>query len=79
MSVEGGSLAIRWVCSDNVLVLKWEESGGPRIAGPPHSEGFGTRLSNHSVRFQLGGAVTHQWYEAGLAVELSVPLERLEH
>jgi hypothetical protein len=42
-------------------------------------EGFGTVLSNHSVRVQLGGTVTHGWNEAGLSVELSAPLERLRH
>jgi two-component sensor histidine kinase len=57
--------------------MKWEESGGPPLAGPPRSEGFGTLLSNHSVRSQLGGALSHQWNDAGLSVELSVPLKRL--
>jgi two-component sensor histidine kinase len=59
--------------------MKWEETGGPAITGPPNSEGFGTVLSNHSVRVQLGGTVTHGWNEAGLSVELSAPLERLRH
>jgi PAS domain S-box-containing protein len=77
LSVEQGELRLTWSCDDDVLVLKWEEIGGPVITGPPNSEGFGTVLSNHSVRVQLGGALKHEWHKTGLTVELSAPLERL--
>jgi len=76
LSVEGGNLCITWECVDNVLILKWEESGGPALRGPPKSEGFGTVISNHSVREQFGGTLSHL---KGLSVELSVPMERLSH
>ena len=79
LSVEEGRLRISWTCTDQHLILKWQETGGPPVAGPPQSEGFGTVLSNHSVRVQLGGALTHDWNAAGLSVELSAPLERLKH
>jgi PAS domain S-box-containing protein len=77
LSVEQGELRITWTCDDDVLVLKWEETGGPVITGPPSSEGFGSVLSNHSVRAQLGGSLKHEWHKAGLAVELSAPLVRI--
>ena len=38
LSVEEGSLRITWACVDNVLILKWEERGGPALSGPPKSE-----------------------------------------
>ena len=79
LSVEEGSLRITWECVDNVLILKWEESGGPALSGPPKSEGFGTVISNHSVREQFGGTLSHKWDLKGLSVELSVPMERLSH
>jgi PAS domain S-box-containing protein len=79
LSVEKGGLRITWACVDGALILKWEETGGPAITGPPNSEGFGTVLSNHSVCVQLGGALTHEWNKTGLSVELSAPLERLRH
>jgi len=79
LSAERGSLRIVWQCDEDTLRMNWEESGGPKITGPPNSEGFGTTLSNHSVRVQLGGALTYEWKEAGLSVELSVPLERLKN
>jgi PAS domain S-box-containing protein len=79
LSVEEGSLRVTWICADGTLVMTWEESGGPAIAGPPRSEGFGTALSNHSVRGQLGGAISHKWDSKGLTVELIVAMERLSH
>jgi PAS domain S-box-containing protein len=77
LSVEEGRLRITWACVDGVLKLKWEESGGPLINGPPKSEGFGTVISNHSVREQFGGKLSHRWDLKGLSVELDVPVERL--
>ena len=77
LSLEDGTLRITWECADNVLTLKWGESGGPALSGPPSSEGFGTAISNHSVREQFGGTLFHSWDPNGLSVELSVPIERL--
>jgi PAS domain S-box-containing protein len=79
LSVGEGNLRITWECVDNVLILKWKESGGPPISGPPRSEGFGTVISNHSVREQFGGTLSHKWGLKGLSVELNVPMERLSH
>jgi PAS domain S-box-containing protein len=79
LSAEEGNLRITWECVDDVLMLKWEESGGPALRGPPKSEGFGTVISNHSVREQFGGTISHKWEVKGLSVELSVPRERLSH
>lgn len=79
LSVDQGSIHVAWSREDNDLVMKWEEHGGPTLAGPPKSEGFGTVLSNHSVRGHFGGALSRNWNEAGLIVELSVPWERLSY
>jgi PAS domain S-box-containing protein len=77
LSIDQGSIHIGWSHEDNNLVMKWEEHGGPTLAGPPKSEGFGTVLSDHSVRGHFGGVISRNWNEGGLTVELSVPLERL--
>ena len=77
LSVEEGNLHVRWQRVDDVLILRWEESGGPGLKGPPESEGFGTVISNHCVRGQFGGTVSRTWDLKGLSVELSVPMERL--
>jgi two-component sensor histidine kinase len=77
LSVEGGNLRVVWQCVDDVLILNWIESDGPTLIGPPESEGFGTAISNHCVRGQFGGTISRKWDLKGLAVELSVPMERL--
>jgi two-component system, chemotaxis family, CheB/CheR fusion protein len=77
LSVEEGNLHVTWQRVDDVLILKWEESGGPALNGPPQAEGFGTVISNHCVRGQFGGIVSRKWDSKGLSVELSVPMERL--
>jgi PAS domain S-box-containing protein len=79
LSVDDGNLRITWECVDNLLILKWQESGGPALSGPPKSEGFGTVISNHSVREQFAGTLSHKWDSKGLLVELCVPMERLSH
>ncbi|HEX4411227.1 MAG TPA: PAS domain S-box protein [Xanthobacteraceae bacterium] len=79
LSVVEGKLRVAWACVDGHLAMRWEETGGPALTGPPGSEGFGTLLSNHSVRGQLGGTLSHSWNQGGLSVELSIPLERLAY
>jgi PAS domain S-box-containing protein len=79
LSVEEGKLRVTWGRADDNLMMKWEESGGPILSGPPKSEGFGTIISNHSVRGQFGGTLSHKWDLKGLSVELCLPMERLSH
>jgi two-component sensor histidine kinase len=77
LSVPEGSLKIQWAVRDDVLALTWEEHGGPALAGPPTAKGFGTLLSGHSIRSQLGGNLSHHWNPGGLVIELSCPLDGL--
>jgi PAS domain S-box-containing protein len=77
LSNNDGKLTLTWECPARELILKWEERGGPEISGAPKGEGFGTVISNHSVRQQFGGTISHQWDAKGLSVELAVPIARL--
>ena len=77
LSVEDGSIRTVWSCVDDVLAMKWVETGGPPVSRPPAAEGFGTVICNYSVRNQLGGTVSYTWKSTGLLVDLSIPLERL--
>lgn len=79
LSAEEGRLDVTWTCVEEALVMKWAESGGPTLDGPPKSLGFGSTLSNHSVRGQFGGVLSHKWDLKGLSVELTIPMERLSH
>jgi PAS domain S-box-containing protein len=57
-----------------LLRLRWQESGGAALAGPPARRGFGSRVLEGTLRGQLGGEVTLAWTPAGLDCAIAVPL-----
>lgn len=59
--------------------IRWRERGGPRVAGPPSRQGFGTVMSERAAAAQLGARVEHDWAPEGLSVSLTLPLDRLAH
>lgn len=73
LSTRSGRLAIDWRVEDEVLTLRWEESGGPPVT-TPKSRGFGTRSLLASVESQLGGQARFDWRAEGLVCRLEVPL-----
>jgi two-component sensor histidine kinase/CheY-like chemotaxis protein len=73
LSTLSGRLSIKWEMQTGVLVLTWEESGGPRVQ-KPISRGFGTRSVIASIESQLGGQAEFDWRSEGLICRLSVPL-----
>lgn len=76
LTTDGGSVEIVWKIADTTVVLTWRESGGPPIAHPPATAGFGLRLLQQTVR-GFGGTVEHGWPAGGLQVALRLPLDRL--
>ncbi len=60
------------------VVVHWTELGGPPVAPPTGSLGFGDVLSRIAVSDQLGGEIARDWRPEGLAIRLSVPRQRLE-
>ena len=78
LSVPGGRVSVTWSVegSPPVLRLRWAESGGPPVAGPPVRQGFGSRVLDGTVRTQLGGTATLAWEASGLVCDIAVPLAR---
>jgi len=76
LSRPGGRVAVSWRLADGALRLRWEESGGPPVAGPPARRGFGARMIEANIKGQLGGTVAASWDGPGLAYEFAVPRER---
>ncbi|HEV7877406.1 sensor histidine kinase [Bradyrhizobium sp.] len=75
LSMLSGRLSIKWEVQADVLVLAWEERGGPLVQ-TPISRGFGTRSVIASIESQLGGKAEFDWRSEGLICRLSVPLAR---
>lgn len=76
-SVPGGCVSIDWSVEGGVLRLRWTETDGPALRGPPARRGFGARVVEATLRGQLGGTMHWHWRGTGLCCELQLPLLRV--
>ena len=75
LSTSDGKVEITWeLKSVGELVLRWVESGGPRVT-PPARQGFGTRVVATMIA-QLRGHVENDWHPDGLVCEITLPITR---
>ena len=79
LSVSGGRVRLCWKVDrkTSLLQIRWVESGGPHIHGPPALRGFGSRVVESTIRRQLGGALRPEWRAEGLVLEADLPLVRV--
>lgn len=77
LSDPGGEVSVVTKAVDDRITLTWRETGGPPIAAAPQNFGFGTRLTEMSVKDQLGGTLERTWAREGLVVEIEVAANRL--
>ena len=61
----------------DTFLLRWTELGGPPLSARPSADGFGSRLIRMAVEGQFGGAIAQDWLPQGLAIQLSLALDRL--
>jgi PAS domain S-box-containing protein len=77
LSVPRGMVAIRWSLiagEPDRLDLVWQETGGPAVAAPART-GFGTRLIERSLAYELAGEVRFAYEPSGLVCRVAAPLE----
>jgi two-component sensor histidine kinase len=79
LSVPGGRVLLLWRIEEDagLVRLRWAESGGPPIAGPPSRRGFGSKVMDATARGQLGGTVAFDWADTGLVADVALPLGRV--
>ncbi|MGG5818743.1 HWE histidine kinase domain-containing protein [Falsiroseomonas sp. HW251] len=79
LSVPEGRVWVTWRVDSSAdsLTIIWRESGGPRLAGAPKRQGFGSRVIEATVRTQLGGRVKRVWEAEGLVCVMTVPVSRV--
>ena len=77
LSDESGHVRITTRVVGDDLLLEWAEIGGPPVAGEPEKTGFGTVLTEISIRDQLGGGLERHWEAGGLRVNVSMPRNNL--
>jgi PAS domain S-box-containing protein len=74
LSAPQGRVDLSWICpSDDQLVLRWTEGGGP-VANKPAHQGFGTSVIERMVRDQLSGEMHFDWRPEGLACDITFEL-----
>ncbi|WP_188660070.1 sensor histidine kinase [Sphingomonas metalli] len=75
LSVEGGHVTVAISREGEDVLLRWQETGGPRVtAAPDGPGGFGSQLIELSAVRQMGGTVTRDWREDGLVATIRIPL-----
>ena len=77
LSVPDGLVHLTCCQDDSEMTIVWRESLGPAVKGPPSRTGFGSKMTKISATGQLRGAIDYDWAEAGLGVEIRVPLDQL--
>jgi two-component sensor histidine kinase len=77
LTVDGGQVAVEWEIHDGMIVLTWEETGGPAV-GAPRRKGFGSTLVERTIAGH-GGTISYDWSSSGLVARIRVPLESISH
>ncbi len=76
LSSAEGAINVTWNLVADSLAIKWMETGGPTIAAPPTSSGFGSLLAGKSIA-GLRGSISPDWLREGLSVHIEVPTARV--
>jgi PAS domain S-box-containing protein len=72
LSDENGTIELTWSRNaDRKLLLRWTETGGPRVQ-KPERQGFGSRLIERTI-VQLDGTARFEWRPDGLVCEIALP------
>lgn len=74
LSSAEGRVALGWTMEGELLVLRWSEAAGHRIA-PPARTGFGSRMIALSVQHELRGESVSEWAPDGLQFVLKFVVE----
>jgi two-component sensor histidine kinase len=60
------------------LRFEWREVGGPPVEGPPSRRGFGSRLIERGLAYQLNGEAKLSFDPSGVHFVLEAPLHSVE-
>jgi PAS domain S-box-containing protein len=77
LSEPGGFVELTCSEAGESFELLWCERGGPPVAGPPPSEGFGSVLARRSITSDLEGTLEALWAREGLTLRVTMPAQRL--
>jgi PAS domain S-box-containing protein len=76
-SNDAGRVDIDWTVTSsagrNRLLLRWQESGGPKV-NPPAHRGFGSWVIERGLAHELGGEVTLDYPIQGVVCTIDIPM-----
>jgi len=72
--VDVGCVDVLWRIADGALVIEWNEQGGGAVSSPTR-KGFGTRMVDQAIEYELGGEVVRDYRPSGFHCLLTVPGE----
>jgi two-component sensor histidine kinase len=79
LSNDTGQIKVHWKLKRlnalDRLHLRWEEAGGPPVRKPAR-RGFGTRLIERSLAYDLNGEMRIEFAPAGVLCSVDAPLVR---
>jgi light-regulated signal transduction histidine kinase (bacteriophytochrome) len=77
LSTSAGRLAIAWRIDEaGDCVVTWSESGGPAVTAPTRT-GFGSKLIQSTIAYDLGGAAEISYARQGLKARFVIPAQHL--
>ena len=78
LAAAGGRVDIAWqpASDPEAITIRWSETGGRAVTGPPPRTGFGLAMVDGILRRQLGGTVALDWNGPGLRAEMTLPFAR---
>ncbi len=77
LSHDDGTVRVRWTLDGDMVVVDWQERGGPTVT-QPGKKGFGSTLVRSTLT-SLGADIVHHWDAQGLRVAITAPLAKLQH
>jgi PAS domain S-box-containing protein len=80
LSAPEGSIDVRWSderADGGGIRLKWRERNGPPVS-PPSRKGFGSRLIERALAYEMNSTVSLDYAPDGLRFEISIPNTALQ-
>jgi PAS domain S-box-containing protein len=72
LSVDAGSVDVRWQLEGDTFMMSWTERNGPPVS-PPQRRGFGSTVVDSMAKLSVGGEVKLDYAPSGLMWRLSCP------